>query len=221
MRKYLAEGSEKIVYTDPVFPKRVFKEMKRQEGMPLKTESAEAIKARYYLTKILHLLFPDNIPDIHLAQSEPSMLVAEKINLDEGHLVDAKVASNFWHYQAPISKEDSDAAEQHFMQIKKNEKYRDFLDSLERMGIVVDPEPINFGKNIDSNNSELVYLDSINPFWKNSESENAVWSRNFNSDLLELAIKKLPENKKTKAMYYLKNLLNLFEKAKKDDLKNK
>lgn len=41
-------------------------------------ESAEFIKARFHLMKLLHLLLPKGIPNIHAAYSEPDALVVER-----------------------------------------------------------------------------------------------------------------------------------------------
>lgn len=72
--KILGAGTEKRVYEDPNNSDRalgVFHENK--------TESAEKAKGRFYLTKILHLLFPQNVPDMHLAASDPHAIVVDKV----------------------------------------------------------------------------------------------------------------------------------------------
>jgi len=43
-------------------------------------ERAEQMKREFYQRKLMHLLMPDNFPDIHLAGSQPGVMISEKIN---------------------------------------------------------------------------------------------------------------------------------------------
>ena len=72
--KFIGEGAEKKVYVNPNNPDSVIGVF--HESME---ESSEFVKARFYLTKILHLLFPENIPEIHAAASDPYVIVTDKV----------------------------------------------------------------------------------------------------------------------------------------------
>lgn len=78
--KFLGKGIEKKVYENPHNPERAV-------GVfhVLRPESQETIKARFYLTKIIHLLFPKNIPDMHSVTSDPKTIEVDKID-DDGSL---------------------------------------------------------------------------------------------------------------------------------------
>jgi len=60
-RTPLGSGNEKNVYIDPENEKRVISLMKETE----QRDTLRQLKGRYYLTKIAHLLLPDNIPDVY------------------------------------------------------------------------------------------------------------------------------------------------------------
>lgn len=67
-------GGEKTVYELQNDPKKVvgfFHESVK--------ETPNIIKARYYLTKIIHLLFPNNVPDMHMAASNPHAIISDKV----------------------------------------------------------------------------------------------------------------------------------------------
>lgn len=71
----LGEGSEKKVFLSPHNPERVigiFHEYRE--------ETPEQVKGRFYLTKILHALYPQHIPELHLAASNPHAVEVERIN---------------------------------------------------------------------------------------------------------------------------------------------
>lgn len=71
----LGAGAEKVVYAHG--DKKVLAfltERKKEPNLP------DRMKESFYISKILHLLLPENIPDIHLAGSQPAVMVAERIN---------------------------------------------------------------------------------------------------------------------------------------------
>lgn len=73
-------GSEKRIYNDPINKDRVI--AKFHEHIE---ETVNQTKARYYLTKILHLLLPKNIPDMHWTGSDPHAYAIDKVEVDESH----------------------------------------------------------------------------------------------------------------------------------------
>ena len=63
-QKSLGKGGEKTVYPYPDNSQRVIGVYSSKHEF-LWEKSPEYNKAKFYLTKILHMLFPENIPDIH------------------------------------------------------------------------------------------------------------------------------------------------------------
>src|SRR3989338_10688468 len=73
----IGHGSEKRVFHDVDHPRGVvgvFHDEVNYRG-------PEYAKAQFYLTKILHLLLPNNIPDMHLAATEPRVVALDKVVL--------------------------------------------------------------------------------------------------------------------------------------------
>jgi hypothetical protein len=133
--KKLGEGAERTVYEDLNNPDHVigiFHEKKEEE---LKT------KARFYLTKILHILLPDNIRDIHASYSDPNVTI------------NSKVKQNSWKFWKKINYDPETLKE-----------IRLFVNKLEEdLGVGVD----SYYKNVmRDDNGNLVYVDSINPWGK-------------------------------------------------------
>lgn len=71
--KFIKSGGERKVYEDLDHPDRLIK-----VAHNYLEEAPNFIKARFYLTKILHLLFPKNIPDMKAASFHPNKLVVER-----------------------------------------------------------------------------------------------------------------------------------------------
>ncbi len=68
----IGSGAEKQVYTHPENPQQTV-------AVFHTNQSAHSIKERFYVNKILNFLYPDNIPNIHLAASRPAVLVIDRI----------------------------------------------------------------------------------------------------------------------------------------------
>lgn len=73
----LGDGAEKVVY--PYGDEKVVAFLSDHPAYSERDHSPEAMKVTYYQQKLLHLLLPENIPDIHLAGSSPPMLIMDKI----------------------------------------------------------------------------------------------------------------------------------------------
>ncbi len=135
--KFLGKGVEKEVYENPHNPKHAVGIFKREAA-----EFPERVRGRFYLTKILHLLFPDNIPDIHSASSDPQMIEVDKIIPDE-----QAVTKNFKKF---------------------NSDYCELMDKFDALGIILDPAQVNFKYDFSGN---LVYVDSFDPWYKGAGEE--------------------------------------------------
>ncbi len=79
----VGHGGEKDVFPHPDDPRKVVAVFHNEVFRPAKQESIYLMKRRYYTNKILSLLYPDNIPDIHLAASQPKALVLDRVEGDE------------------------------------------------------------------------------------------------------------------------------------------
>lgn len=75
--KPLGEGREKTIFVSPDDPEKIIGIFKEP------AESAEEVRARFYLTKILHILYPQHIPDMHASISEPHAIEADRVHGEE------------------------------------------------------------------------------------------------------------------------------------------
>ncbi len=173
--KKLGSGFEKEVFEDlenPKFAIGVFHEHSHEE-------SPHRAKGRFYLTKILNLLFPENIPDFHLAATKPHAIIVDKVEGRKFHI-------NTFGRQS----ED-----------------RDDLSSLrEKIGsldIVIDSHHQNFMYDEKDN---MKYVDSINPWYITGKG---MVRLNYNPVRLAEAMQNLKEEEKVKGLIYLSRLENL------------
>ena len=128
-------GGEKKVYQDPKNPDRVVGIFREHIE-----ETPNQIKARFYLTKILHLLFPKNIPDMHWAGSEPNAYQADRKEHDERHatLRDYVLSGEGDKYigmSVEVKKDLERKADDAFQEHIKDKDVRSFVDRLDELGI--------------------------------------------------------------------------------------
>lgn len=71
-RSTIGDGADKDVFDHPTDPTKVVAVFKETNV------NVNEVKRRFYVNKILHMLYPDNIPDISLASSKPMSLILEK-----------------------------------------------------------------------------------------------------------------------------------------------
>jgi hypothetical protein len=84
----LGMGTEKLVY--PYGEGKVASFMTRHWSTTHYTPERQ--KANFYRRKLLHLLLPDGIPDIHLAGTVPPMLILERIEPPANKVLQALAA---------------------------------------------------------------------------------------------------------------------------------
>lgn len=112
----IGEGADKVVYDHPTDPTKVVAVFKYDD------KDINAIKRRFYVNKVLHMLYPDNIPDISLASSNPMSLILEKASGE----------------QLDPSKPNFDKKSQYFAAVQA------LSDELESLGINIDSNYVNF-----------------------------------------------------------------------------
>ena len=130
--KKLGEGSEKVVYEDPDNKDRVkgvYYRKKRSERM---------VKGRFYIAKILHLLCPDQVRDVHATYSDPDVIISQRVESSTVRKIEGT-------FKYPPDNE-----------IKK------FVAKLEKdYGVTCDHAWINFMYDKKDN---LVYVDTLEPW---------------------------------------------------------
>ncbi len=206
----IGAGSYKRVYPEAQNPeKKVVAEFRVQ--MP-----PEQIKSLYYLGKISHILFPDNIPNVYFAGNshKTSNFRADREELDEDHQLGNIIFLEDEDYfirksESPkLKKTDVEYIYDITDKRNNNQVVRDFVDKAFSSGLYIDSGGQNFS--FDAN-GQVKYLD-LNPAWeyrKNLETD----VLNFDPDLLLVTINKISDSvKKDKALIYFKRLMQLIPK---------
>ncbi|MDO8523565.1 MAG: hypothetical protein Q7S12_04810 [bacterium] len=193
----IGSGNEKTVYPDPENKDRVF--AKFHEYIK---ETPKQIKARYYLTKIIHFLLPKNIPDMHWVGSEPNAYQIDKVEVDERHRAIRE------YYEMPDSSK-TEAYKKAVETISLDKDIEDFQLKIDQLGIrSLDLALINYTKDKEGN---VLYLDSFYA-WKFKNDGSPSLFLNFKK--LEEAINSLAENDKKSAKNFLQRLRELYEEEK-------
>lgn len=215
-KKPIGEGYEKVVYSDTNNENRVVAKFKEHVK-----ETPNQIKARYYLTKILHLLFPENIPDMHWAGSEPHAYQVDKVETDERHKEIQKYSDMLRAGEAPWQKDEKtheEAAEKNWEMssaVVSDKDVSAFRKKIEQLDIrSLDKSAGNYTKDSEGN---VQYLDSFYAWKFRYDGTPYLF---FDFEKLEEAINSLPDNDKKTALNFLQRLRWLYE-DERDKNKNK
>lgn len=216
--KFLAEGEEKKVFEVPA--KKTRPDMVVSYFRDKERQNEGEIKAKYYLTKILHFLFPKNVPDIYF--SSKRALLTEKVDTGDRH-------RRFMELNKGEENLTQSEREELYVlrpELEEMVKYSQFVESLKRLNLNYDGAFFNFGFDGEGN---IKYVDSFDPWFVNKKG---VLCRGYDVEALTQAIEALPEDpsgdqktnfslrKKERARKYLVELEKLFleeEKVKKCD----
>lgn len=188
--KKLGEGNEKDVYIRKGRPDQVV-------GVYKKEWSSESkIKGRFYLMKLLHILYPEGTRDIYASYSEPPSVISPRV---ESKFL-RKIRNN-------IGISDR----------QKILEIRQFTKKMSQdFGVYCDPMEDNFMYDEKDN---LIYIDTISP-WSRGKlrpNSNKLIGGKLNLDLgkIRIAIESLTDQDRAKANVYLERLLIL---AKEDEV---
>ena len=187
-------GSEKIVYQDRNDPDKVIGVFEEWEK-----KTPNQMKAMFYLTKILHLLLPKNIPDMHWAGSESRAYQSDKVEHDDRH----KVLNSGMSGTVNLPIEEIEKS------IEDDSAVRELQKELEKLGIKsLDYAPVNYSMDSKGN---ILYLDTFYVWKKKTDGELKLFC---DFDKLGLAFDSLSEEDKIKANKYLMRLKELYEQEK-------
>jgi hypothetical protein len=202
----IGEGGEKNVFQDPIDPKNKVR-IEFKHGM----KDVNQIKGRYYLQKIIHLLFPKNTPDIYLAGAKPnSHLRMQRIKADSAHEEMQKIIFRMKSFTD--SPGESERLSELERKTTKNPKVEELIKRFHEAGIRID----TFGRNYAFDETgEVQYLDNQRP-WE-LKGDGTISSFNFDENLLHEAILKLPPQRKIDALKYFERLMRLKELTTKNE----
>lgn len=146
--KPLGIGNERMVFNDPKNEGRVISVKRSISETP--EDQFHIARVRYYLIKIMHLLFPNNIPDIHFSYSRPDAISRDKVELDEKHnfLRDFEIEHAFGDNLPYVDQRVMVRLEG---EISSHPAVVELESNLRKAGFLVDPAGRNFGFDKDNN----------------------------------------------------------------------
>lgn len=201
--EYITGGTEKSVYKDADHPDSVIK--KYREGI----SSPHKAIARGYMGKLLHILRPNNFPDVHL--SSPDLLVVEKKMLDSEHKIAAGLldSNKDLSYLEDEHNEDRKKLLEYNVTRDDDVRIKELKADMDVLGIGCDPSPVNFA--FDQEGSP-VYVDNVEP-WDTDHLEEKGVNPHFDPDRLSKAIEAIQDGEqKRKAKFYFERLTAHLEK---------
>jgi hypothetical protein len=198
----IGEGGERRVSVDPENPDKLKKELK--EDRP---ESAEKAKARFYLTKIMHEIFPKNIPDIHQATSAPNTITVERRSLDEGHKAQELYRRIFFGSESvdKLTPELAKRVNEFNRKLIQDPSFHSFISSVYKIGVDFDAQTPNFGYD---EHGQIQYIDSFQPWSTNPNTNKPV--KGYDSQKLEMEITKFDAVTQERLLSYLQRLESLY-----------
>jgi len=214
----IGEGNQKEVYIDASDPEKVVSRFR--EGYS-ERESELTMKGRYYLSKILHLLIPNSIPDTNLtAKGEDTIIVSERKKLDSEHLEHNRIMTALREGMS-MKKNDNllererEMREDRIERLVKDERFIAFENNMKALGVRFDEYPTNF---TDDKNNNLVYIDNSFKPWNNLGLSHggAGLRRNYYAPAIRAAIKNLDISGQSHALNYLQRLEELYLLWKKE-----
>ncbi len=206
-----AEGSVKDVFFSSESPNSVVQEFK---GVKDFEKTAEQIKGRFYLTKILHALLPKNIPDIEFAAKKAGsgneVFVTEKRYRDPQHIA----FNRKFHHPMEVSEGDLDLARGRINKISKDPRFNELLNKLRLFGVTHDPNEVNYSYDkADEDNPEtsIQLLDNDFIPWEFLKNQNEIYIF-CNFPVLLKFIQEIPDEKiRSSAIRYFDRLKALLE----------
>ena len=195
----IGEGGEKKVFVDPENKDRAIAELKGDESR----ETLGQLKGRYYLTKIVHHLLPENIPDIFQAGESKEGVQATDLERISHSELSAKLE------KSKSSKQPKKELEDKFLE-EHGEKIKILETKLHDLGLgfIVDPELSNY---VVSDTGQLHYVESLKP-WNVYSGDDPEVDVLYEREILQNAIEQIQdEGVKKRCVDYLNRLDRLIE----------
>ncbi len=208
------KGLQKTIKVSPRNPDRVIGTFHGE------APSREYVKARHYLTKILALLFKENIPQIHMSSTHPHRIEVDRKNWDKDHTEMQRIIR--WGQRLGL------VGFSYFIiaVLGTNEKFINDPKTQEFLGKILTinrsfrtSEDLVAGHNYTKEKGgNPIYLDSFEPW--NYENKRPLML-GFDLTVLREEIDKLPEEEKKVAMSSLDRIMVLWneERSKFDKKK--
>lgn len=191
----IGEGGEKSVYMHPKNPEQVVG-IYHAEIPP----GGEAeVRARFYLTRIMHILFPKNVPDVALSVAYPNMIIRKRADFGKDHRT---IQTGLHLLPKSVSDEELADAEN---AIEDDERVWALKKEFDAVGVNYDRTPQNYG--IDEK-GDAQYAEAFDVF---HAGKNGTFFRLNDVDKLKKAIEKIEGEDKKRALVFLDRLSQIIE----------
>ncbi len=195
----IGEGDEKVVYIDPKNPKNVL--AFHHEGFyPPPTRNQ--MKGMFYLTEIARIFFPNNIPEIRFAATDPSVMSRKKVQFGKEH--QALQRGLYLDRGAVTGREMGVAREV----LSANKEIKEFRSALAGCGLPDGDGIHNFGHDQTGN---AQYAEPFQAFTLFGDE----LILQFDPDKLEKAIDRLDGEDKKRALAHYNRLTHIIEDERK------
>lgn len=206
-KKPIGEGNERKVYVDPHHEGKVIAETR----LEVKQETPLQLKGKYYLTKIVHNLFPKNIPDIYqVGESKESDGSIQTIDRE-------RITQSAEHEKLKLALQDGnegaidEATKLVVADIGAEMSEIDMRLSEIGLGFNIDTTIENYTRDDQGN---VRYLESFTPWQVDIVNPNELEIL-FEEDSLREAINQLPDEKlRNECLRHLDRLLGLLEEER-------
>ncbi len=206
----LGTGKDKRVFVNPKDESKVIS-VEREDAWS--KDTVRQLKGRYYLTKIVHIIFPKNIPDVYQAGESvegKKTVDAERVPHTPGHALLQEVTYGGINLgMEPIRSAKKQTAEELGGEMEK------LNSELHRIGLVanIDTTLSNYTKDEKGN---VYYLETFKPWQVDSENKEFKYMM-FDEEKLRDAIAGIPdEAARKKCERYLDRILALAEEERKE-----
>jgi hypothetical protein len=210
-REPIGQGEEKIFFENPDKPNEIIGFYKDKSS----SLSARQIRGSFYLQQILHIIYPGNIPEIHLRASKPPEFKVQLVELG-GNDADLKKILNKL-YDSTISINEAKKITQLANELDRDPNKKALAEKLRLVlkRSMLDDSAGNFG--YDKKTKKINYIEEDYTPW--IVNKKRIFSR-YKETNLTRQINKIPDPRlKEKALAYLERLKQL-KKEEEIELNN-
>ncbi len=201
-RELFGSGHERNVFIDPDHPERLVKEPKKE-----KHESPLVLRGIFHLTKILHQVLPEHVPDVHRVE-----LPTSRITVERRHLSPQAEEARAARAQAQQEKRKMNSKERatlfRAMAEVQAVDFSRLTQAFTGLGVSIDSG--GYGNIVPDADGHMVYVDNLEPWF---QQETLI--RNYNPEAIQQALANLPQREQSIVAHHLSQLEIAYEEARK------
>lgn len=212
----IGAGQEKQIFEHPTDPAKVVARFR--ESRESKRQTPSQMRGRYYLSKVLHLIFPKFVPNMHCSGLSESgeVFVSEYRTLDAEHIRHNDLRMRV--LEETVDKEERAKLEEEELAIRSERKaaqagdveLQELKGELKSLGVFFDSSSSNYGHDEDG---DPVYVDNTFVPW--IEGTRSGMFRMYNPEKLAVAIESIDDDdRRDQARRHFERLEALYKETK-------